>query len=148
MRVIVCGSRGWTDRERIADRLADLSGDSIVLHGAAKGADRIAAQEAQKLGLVVVPYPAEWEKYGKRAGHLRNRLMAMTGADLCIAFWDGSSRGTSDMMEIAAEFAIPIDCQHRDFPNRERVAADFPETGPGTDDCPSLAGGGWGEAAE
>jgi len=122
MRVIVCGSRGWNDRQRIADRLFDLPSDSVIVHGAAKGADRIAQQEAEKLGLLIEPHPAEWSTYGKRAGHIRNEQMAVLGADLCIAFWDGSSSGTMDMMEQATQYGIPIEIQHRDFPNRNRHA--------------------------
>ncbi len=108
-RVIVCGSRGWTDRDRIADRLFYLPPDAIVVHGAAKGADRIAAQEAEKLGLLVEPHPADWNTLGKKAGSLRNREMAMLGADLCIAFWDGRSKGTLDMMNAASNQHILID---------------------------------------
>lgn len=126
-RVIVCGSRGWTDRERIADRLADLPGDTIIVHGAAKGADRIAHQEAQKLGLLVEPHP--YQPFitafvgAKRAPLARNEHMASLGADLCIAFWDGRSTGTQDMTEVAARYGIRVEIQHKDFPNREYVAA-------------------------
>ena len=109
MRIIVCGSRGWTDRQRIANRLFDLPGDSVIVHGAAKGADRIAHQEAEKLGLLVEPHPADWQTQGKRAGVLRNEEMAVAGADLCIAFWDGRSRGTLDMIERAMRHGIPYD---------------------------------------
>lgn len=123
MRVIVCGSRGWTDRELIADRLADLPGESVVMHGAARGADLIASQEALKLGLLVEEYPAEWDRYGKRAGAVRNEEMAALGADLCLAFWDGRSSGTAHMMEMAAKYGIPVDVVHRDFPNRPRRAS-------------------------
>lgn len=140
MRVIVTGSRGWGDhhRKRIADRLCDLPGDTTIVHGGARGVDRMAHQEAQKAGLAIERYPAEWEKHGepdgplpcscppekkvcKLAGFRRNEKMAMLGADLCIAFWDGSSSGTMDMMERAAVFGIPIELQHRDFPNRVRT---------------------------
>ena len=109
MRVIVCGSREWTSREAIADRLFDLPPGSTIVHGAAKGADRIAGQEAQKLGHLVEEHPADWEKHGKRAGYIRNALMASLGADLCIAFWDGRSRGTAMMVDIAEENGIPLE---------------------------------------
>jgi hypothetical protein len=108
-RIIVCGSRKWLDRERIADRLFDCPTDATIVHGNAKGADRIAHQEAQKLGLLVEPHPAEWERYGKRAGIIRNEEMAALGAELCIAFWDGSSVGTRHMMGAAAARGIPVE---------------------------------------
>lgn len=108
-RVIVCGSREWTDRERVADRLFYLPTDAVVVHGAARGADRIAHQEAEKLGLLVEPHPAAWDQHGKGAGPIRNREMAALGADICIAFWDGRSKGTLDMMATAVKHAIPVD---------------------------------------
>lgn len=111
MRVIVCGSRGWHDRQKISDRLALLPGedDTVVVHGAARGADRIAAQEAQKLGLLVEAHPADWDRHGKKAGYLRNEEMGALGADLCIAFWDGKSTGTQMMMVIAKSRGIPVE---------------------------------------
>jgi len=109
VRVIVCGSRRWRDRKAIVDRLFDLPVDSVIVHGDAAGADRIAHQEAQKLGFEVEVYPAEWDIYGKRAGLLRNIRMAGVGADLCIAFWDGSSTGTAHMMDTARAHGIPVE---------------------------------------
>lgn len=109
MRVIVTGSRRWRDRDAISNRLFDLPVGSTVVHGNAAGADRIAHQEAQKLGLLVEPHPADWEQHGKSAGPKRNREMARLGADLCIAFWDGSSTGTAHMMDKAREQGIPVE---------------------------------------
>lgn len=109
MRVIVCGSRAWTNREQIAERLSELPGTSTIVHGAAKGADRIAAQEGQKLGLLIEEHPADWQTHGKRAGVIRNEEMAKLGADLCLAFWDGRSRGTSDMVDRAERHGIPLE---------------------------------------
>lgn len=105
----MCGSRNWTDREAIADRLADLPWDTTIVHGDAKGADRIAAQEAEKLGLLIQAFPAQWDLYGKRAGPMRNEAMALHGAELCIAFWDGRSKGTADMVDRAEKHAIPLE---------------------------------------
>lgn len=115
LRVIVCGSRDWTDREQIAHRLFDLPTDSVVVHGAAKGADRIAGQEAQKLGLYVEEHPADWQTHGKRAGYIRNLDMAELGADLCLAFWDGRSKGTAMMVDLAEKHGIPLElyCEGR-----------------------------------
>lgn len=109
MRVIVCGSREWSDREAIADRLFDLPPGSTIVHGNAKGADRIAAQEGQKLGHLIEAHPADWERHGKSAGPIRNEHMASLGADLCLAFWDGRSRGTADMVDRAERHGIALD---------------------------------------
>lgn len=115
MRVIVCGSRGWQDRQRIANRLFDLPVTTTIVVGynpekdTPKGADRLAYQEAQKLGLALEPHPALWDLYGKPAGFIRNTVMAESGADLCIAFWDGRSNGTKHMMEQARKHGISVE---------------------------------------
>lgn len=115
MRVIVCGSRKWSDRSRIEYRLGELPGDTTIVVGynpekdTPKGADRIAYQEAQKLGLTVEPHPARWDEFGKAAGFIRNEEMAASGGDRCLAFWDGRSNGTADMMQRAEVHGIPVE---------------------------------------
>jgi YspA, cpYpsA-related SLOG family len=112
VRILVCGSRRWKDRNAIIYRLADISpplDEVVIVHGNAGGADRIAHQEAQKLGLLVEPHPADWERYGKRAGFIRNVEMLESGIDLVIAFWDGASRGTQHTMDEAAKREIPVE---------------------------------------
>lgn len=110
-RVIVCGTRRWSDRERIAYVLSELQIDRgwtpLIVHGAARGADRIAGEEAGKLGFHTEEHPAQWDLLGKRAGFVRNEEMAKAGASLCIAFWDGSSVGTQHMMDLAERYGIP-----------------------------------------
>ncbi len=108
-RIIVTGSREWkrpnAARKAIADRLFDVSVESVIVHGAARGADRFAHQEAEKLGLLVEPHPADWSS-GKSAGLRRNEEMAKLGADLCIAFWNGNSTGTQHMLSMAKKYGI------------------------------------------
>lgn len=116
--MIVCGSRDWTDRQAIANRLFDLPTDSVIVHGCAQGADRIAGQEGEKLGLLIEEHPVtkdDYAYYGNRAYFLRNRRMAMLGAELCLAFWDGRSRGTAMMVDLAEQHGIPIElfCEGR-----------------------------------
>lgn len=110
MRVIVCGSRKWRDRGRIVSRLADLPADTTIVHGGAPGADQIAHQEAQKLGLLVEVHIPDYDTYSPKFAPLqRNAAMALLGADLCIAFWDGRSTGTSHMVAQARERGIPVE---------------------------------------
>jgi len=109
----VCGSRGWWDRDAISDALADLvmkygAAGLVIVHGDARGADRMAAQEAQKHGLLVEAHPADWGSLGKAAGVIRNRVMAAQGADMCVAFWDGLSAGTENMIREATFQQIPV----------------------------------------
>ncbi len=109
-RVIVCGSRNWIDRDLIATVIQehrDEHGDGlVVVHGGARGADRIAAEEAGRLGIATEAHPADWERYGKPAGHVRNEEMAQAGALKVEAFWDGKSRGTWGMIEVAKRHGI------------------------------------------
>ena len=109
-RVIVCGSRHWRDRKMIIDRLCDLPGDTTIVHGGAQGADKIAGQEAEKLGLLVEVHKPDYERWSKKRAPLeRNERMAELGADLCIAFWDGRSTGTTHMIGQARERRIPVE---------------------------------------
>lgn len=108
LRVIICGGRDWKDGERIGRRIRELPPDCIIVHGACPtGADAFADFYAGKGR--VVRHPAEWDKYGKRAGPLRNQAMADAGADLCIAFPTKRSRGTWDMVERARKAGIPVE---------------------------------------
>jgi hypothetical protein len=113
-RVIVCGSRGWHDRDKIAERfhalvLTHAPHYPVIVHGNARGADRLADEEAGKAGLLTEPHPADWDTHGKAAGFIRNEEMAKLGAALCIAFWDGRSTGTQDMMTRAEKHGIPVE---------------------------------------
>jgi hypothetical protein len=109
MRVIVCGSRGWTDAGPIYDRLHQLAPGTTVVHGGAKGPDTMAGRIAMALGLPVEVHPAKWDAHGRRAGIIRNEHMAALGADLCLAFWDGRSRGTANMIGTAQARNIPTE---------------------------------------
>jgi len=112
-RILVTGSRKWTDREIIFDAICPLLDDhnaeQTIIHGAAPGADSIAAGIAQKLGLKAEAYPADWVKHGNAAGPIRNTEMVKSGADLCLAFpLPGTSRGTWDCVRKAVDAGIPV----------------------------------------
>lgn len=107
-RVLVCGSRDWRDRRIIRETLralADCYPDLriVVVHGAARGADRMAGEEARACGYKVEEHPADWKRHGRRAGAIRNAHMLSLGCSRVIAFWDGKSRGTEHMIAIARD---------------------------------------------
>jgi YspA, cpYpsA-related SLOG family len=109
VRVVVTGSRGWSDIAAVHNRLLRFPQGTTIVHGDAReGADRIADSQARMLGLEVERHPARW-KLGKKAGPLRNREMLETRPDLVLAFWDGESRGTKDCMDEAARRGIPLE---------------------------------------
>lgn len=104
MRILCCGDRWWTDKKLIHDVLAQLSDDTVIIHGDCRGADRIAAMVGQELGLEIVAYPAKWDRYGRGAGPIRNQQMLTDGRpDKVYAFHDNleKSKGTRDMIERA-----------------------------------------------
>ena len=109
MRVLVCGDRHWTDRGAILDRLKRLPPGTVIIHGAAKGADTIAGEVAVSLGFAVEPYPADWKRYGRAAGPIRNAKMLQDGKpDLVIAFHADieASKGTKNMLGLARASGI------------------------------------------
>jgi hypothetical protein len=91
--------------------MSKLPEDTTVIHGAAVGADSIAGHIAHELGLAVEPYPADWDRYGKAAGHIRNRQMLAAKPDRVLAFSKNISvsRGTSHMVKIAQAAGIPTE---------------------------------------
>jgi hypothetical protein len=112
-RIIVTGMRGWKDRARVW-RALDVAtsncalSDVVIVEGGAKGADEHARAWAAAKMVRNISYPADWAKYGKSAGMIRNREMARDGANLCLAFWDGKSKGTGAMIATAVENGIPV----------------------------------------
>ncbi|QHB38088.1 DprA-like DNA processing chain A [Mycobacterium phage Noelle] len=116
-RVLVTGSRDWRDRPEVWRTLQDELDKSpdgiVVVHGAARGADDIADRWAwgmHQMGYKVEPedHPADWDKYGKAAGHIRNREMVNLGADVCHAFPLEFSIGTFGCMRLAREAGIEV----------------------------------------
>jgi len=119
MRLLVCGSRTWTDRARlreVLDRLVSQHhGDGqvvTVIEGDARGADRLAGQLARRRGWRLERYPADWTRQGRAAGFRRNARMLRQGRpDLVVAFTVGplaESRGTADMVRRARAAGVPV----------------------------------------
>jgi hypothetical protein len=112
-RILVTGSRTWTDHTAIRQALTwyrSLYGPSTtVVHGGCpQGADAIADRLADELGLQVERHPADWHTYGKRAGYVRNTRMVNLGADVCLAFIRNGSPGASMCASYAALAGIPV----------------------------------------
>lgn len=101
--VIIAGSRGFNDLGLLrlkCDQILKNKTDVVVISGTAQGADRLGELYAMERGFEVVQMPADWTTHGKRAGYLRNEAMAEK-AHALIAFWDGQSKGTKHMIDIA-----------------------------------------------
>ena len=110
MRVIVTGSRDWRDYETIRNRLAELPPESIIVHGAATGADAMAHAAATALGFTLEPHFPDYEKYKvSKAPLRRNQHMVDLGADLCLAFPMKGSQGTWHCVNRAENAGIPTE---------------------------------------
>lgn len=105
-RLIIAGGRNFNDYPLLRDKCNILLSQKmnthnvIIISGTCRGADLLGEQYARENNLPVYRYPANWKEYGKTAGYLRNRKMAEE-ADALVAFWDGKSRGTANMITLA-----------------------------------------------
>ena len=119
IRLLVCGDRNWEDKSMIMVCVLDLltSGKKIdvIIEGEARGADSLARDVAKELGIPIEAHPAQWAKYGKQAGILRNIKMLEVGLpDLVMAFHDNieESKGTKHMMTIAKKAGVKVNHFH------------------------------------
>lgn len=110
--VLVTGSRDWTDEATIRHELQCIQDDNLnckLVHGAARGADSIAAKIASEMGWLIEAYPADWQKHGKKAGPIRNQVMLDLGMpDMVLAFPLPQSIGTFDMIRRAENAGVPV----------------------------------------
>ena len=100
MKVLVCGDRNWNNYNVMYSILKDIN-PSLIIEGECKGADLMAKNIAKKLNIKVLSFKAEWNKYGKRAGPIRNMKMINEGnPDIVIAFHNNisKSKGTKDCL--------------------------------------------------
>lgn len=129
LRILVTGSRYWRDHAAVALGISgwlksigtSLGGAypiPIIVHGGQRtwddvagewyGADWIAGCCARTWGFGEERHPADWSNEGKGAGPKRNARMVALGADVCLAFPLGESRGTRGCMELARKAGIPV----------------------------------------
>jgi hypothetical protein len=106
MKVIIAGGRGFSDFQLMNSKcnevLLESDEDIEIVSGTAKGADKMGEHYASIRGFGVKQFPANWDSHGKAAGYIRNKDMA-DYADMLIAFWDGESKGTQHMINLAKE---------------------------------------------
>ena len=112
-KVIIAGGRDFNDYDKLYERcrhyLSSYFHTSklvcqpvLVISGTAKGADQLGERFAMNTSCLLKSMPAQWKEFGKSAGYKRNVQMA-ENADALIAFWDGKSRGTKHMIDIAKQ---------------------------------------------
>ncbi|MHB8674657.1 MAG: SLOG family protein [Candidatus Limnocylindrales bacterium] len=110
--VLVSGSRTFPSPELVKDRIRTaLTPGDHLMHGCARGVDTWAEEAARSVGATILRRPADWDRYGTRAGLLRNADMfeeACRADDVRILiFWDGRSRGTKNMIDRCVAAGMP-----------------------------------------
>lgn len=112
-KILVTGSRDWIDFTRILHRLADFKAGAdiaiIVIHGGARGADKMAQRACRILQYRTCEMKAHWNLHGKSAGPIRNRAMLDLKPDLVLAFCRNNSRGTMDCVNEAKRRGIAVE---------------------------------------
>ena len=120
LRIIIAGSRDFNDYELLKREVLNIvKYDNRpkeyvkIVSGCARGADTLGERFAKEFGLEVNRFPADWDNLGKRAGYVRNAEMAKFAvADgnygLLIAFWDGKSKGTKHMIDLAEKNGLEV----------------------------------------
>lgn len=115
MRVLITGSRDWTNVDAIRQILEAFSAKFIkndekvtLVSGACPtGADALCEQIAEELGWTIERHPADWNTHGKRAGFLRNAEMVKTNPDYCLAFIKNGSKGATMTANLSQKSGIP-----------------------------------------
>ena len=111
-RVIIAGCRDFAAYELLKERCDyylqnQKPEDIVIVSGHASGADALGERYAQDRGFQLETYPADWKAHGRAAGPIRNAQMAAV-ADALIAFWDGKSRGTKNMIDTATKRGLKV----------------------------------------
>ena len=113
MKVIIAGGRDFDDYKKLCDacdKALSRQSDIEVVSGRANGADKLGERYASERGYKVKLFPANWGEgasYKKSAGYIRNKQMAEY-ADALIAFWDGKSKGTKHMIDLANQNNLKV----------------------------------------
>ena len=110
MRIIVAGGRDFSDYEfmvGVLDRLFSRLSEVVIISGMARGADNLGHRYAREHGIEVIEMPANWKAHGRAAGMIRNSAMLEVAEGL-VAFWDGKSPGTRDMISKAKAKGIHV----------------------------------------
>lgn len=111
MKVVVAGSRNITNYDVVKKVIDDAKESGLeitaIIEGGARGVDALAARYAAEYGIEHIKVPADWGRFNRGAGKMRNQQMADMG-DALIAIWDGKSTGTRHMIECARKSGLVV----------------------------------------
>lgn len=112
-KLLVCGSRTITDKEWVFSQIEQYwywnlacYKYPVMIEGEAKGVDSIAKEYAIVSEWEIESYAADWKKYGKSAGFIRNEIM-VKACDECLILWDGTSKGTANDIDLCKKYNKP-----------------------------------------
>ena len=120
LRIIIAGSRDFNDYELLKKSAIEnitkktmLPDLTRIVSGGARGADTLGERFANEMGLEISRFIPDWDGLGKRAGYVRNAEMAKFAVEddndgMLIAFWDGKSRGTKHMIDLAKRYGLEV----------------------------------------
>ena len=112
-KVVVAGGRTFNDLAMMTVHLnalfktKRLTHEIVIISGTARGADQTGEQYADNTGATLIRFPADWDTFGKSAGYIRNKEMA-EAADAVVVFWDGKSKGSNHMIQLAKSKGLPL----------------------------------------
>lgn len=124
IKIVIAGTRTFTDFDYLESKCIEICRQLVsegyilkknleIVSGCARGADKMGEGFALKHHIPFVQFPADWDTYGKRAGYKRNEQMARYAVEdselgVLIAFWDGESRGTKHMIDLANKYGLRV----------------------------------------
>jgi len=110
-KIIIAGGRDFYDYTKLCEVCDTLFKGRInkirIVSGTAHGADKLGERYAKEHGYTIARFPADWNTHGNSAGYIRNAAMAEY-ADALVAFWDGKSKGTKHMIDLAKKATLKI----------------------------------------
>jgi hypothetical protein len=110
IKLIVAGCRDYDNYFVVHEELFKLNlkpGKVEIVSGHASGVDSLGERFAKDHDLDLKLFPADWDGLGKKAGYVRNEQMAQYG-DALLAFWDGKSKGTKHMIDLATKHGLKV----------------------------------------
>ena len=113
-KIIIAGGRDFNDYkllkqkcDYLLSKVVEAGDEIIIVSGQTRGADLLGEKYAYEKDYKINKYPANWKMYGKKAGYIRNEQMAKASHAL-IAFWDGESKGTKHMIDLAVKYNLKV----------------------------------------
>jgi len=109
MKTIIAGGRDFNNYTLLREKCDEIISSDLteIVSGCAKGADTLGERYAKERGYNVKLFPADWKTHGRKSGPIRNRQMADYG-EMLIAFWNGKSSGTKNMIENAKKLGLKV----------------------------------------